>query len=73
MSETSILQQRLDELECKFAFQQETLEALNAEVSKQWTNIDTLTKQLQRLTDHMMSAETEPMEKAHDDPPPPHY
>ncbi|MBL4837055.1 MAG: SlyX family protein [Kordiimonadaceae bacterium] len=73
MSEISTLQRRLDDLECKFAFQQETLEALNTEVSKQWANIDALTKQLQRLTDHMMSSDTDTMEKTHDDPPPPHY
>ena len=73
MSEPSNLQTRLDDLECKFAFQQETLEALSTEVSKQWKNIDQLTKQLNRVAEHMMSSDADTAEKNQDDPPPPHY
>ena len=73
MSDPSNLQNRLDDLECKFAFQQETLEALSSEVSKQWKSIDQLTKQLERIAEHMMSSDTDNADGSHDDPPPPHY
>jgi len=67
------MQARLDDLECKFAFQQETLEALSVEVGKQWKNIDQLTKQLERIAEHMMSSDADTADGPHHEPPPPHY
>ncbi len=43
------IEKRLDELESQYAFQQETLEALNEMVTKQWELIDALNKKIKDL------------------------
>jgi SlyX protein len=74
MSDLSInaLNERLNELEIKFAYQQETLESLNAEVTKQWTAIDKLTRQLGIMHDQMTNM-TDDGSRPADEPLPPHY
>lgn len=72
MSEQETLQERLNDLECKFVFQQETIEALNTEVTKQWNVIDQLRKQLERMTDQIVTLEDQ-MGDPRNEPPPPHY
>jgi len=63
---------RLTELEIKFAYQQEAIESLSGEVSKQWTVIDRLTRQLGMMQEQIVSGTLE-ADKAQDEPPPPHY
>jgi len=63
---------RLTELEIKSAYQQETLESLSNEVSKQWTVIDQLTRKMGMMAEQIYSS-THDGGKAQDDPPPPHY
>lgn len=72
MTQNDSTSERLTEMECKFAFQQETIEALNAQVTKQWAVIDQLTKKLDRMTDQVLSIEDN-MDDARNEPPPPHY
>ena len=72
MSEPNELLERLTEMECKYAFQQETIEALNAEVTKQWTIIDQLMKKMERMTDQIVTLEDQ-MVDPRNEPPPPHY
>lgn len=62
----------MTELEIKFVYQQETIESLNEQVTKQWKVIDQLTHKLGMLHDQMSSMVYDG-EKASDDPPPPHY
>lgn len=66
------IETRLDELEIKFAYSQETIESLNEEVTKQWTVIDKLMRQLNMMNDQMATLAQE-MGKPQDEPPPPHY
>lgn len=72
MTEDDSLRERLTDMECKFAFQQETIEALNAEVTKQWSIIDKLMKKLERTTEQVASLE-DTMGDVRNEPPPPHY
>lgn len=72
MSDDDHFAERLNEMECKFAFQQETIEALNAEVTKQWGIIDQLIKKLAKTTDQVLSLE-DTMGDVRNEPPPPHY
>lgn len=72
MSEQKELQERLNEMECKYAFQQETIETLNAEVTKQWAIIDQLVNKLERMTDQIVTLEDQ-MGDPRNEPPPPHY
>lgn len=64
--------ERIDELEIKFAYQQETVESLSAEVAKQWTAIDKLKRQIGIMHDQMANMSDE-AGKPLDEPPPPHY
>jgi len=64
--------ERLTELEIKYAYSQEIIESLNAEVAKQWTAIDKLTRQLGIMHDQMANMADE-AGKPIDEPPPPHY
>lgn len=57
MGEANDLAARLDELEVKFAFQQETIESLNSTVTDQWAIIDRLEKVLSRLQDQVIELE----------------
>jgi len=63
---------RLNELEIKFAYQQETLEGLSAEVAKQWTAIDKMKRQLGIMYDQMSNM-ADDGDRPADDPLPPHY
>lgn len=72
MTEDDSLAARLTDMECKFAFQQETIEALNAEVTKQWAVIDQLLKKFARMSDQVVSLE-DSVGDARNEPPPPHY
>jgi len=70
-NETAKEIERLQELEIKFAFQQETIEALNAAVTKQWTEIDRLKSLIGLLQNEMAE-----LGEASGDPgnvKPPHY
>lgn len=72
MSETDTIKDRLQEMECKFAFQQETIETLNAEVTKQWQVIDALRNKLEQMTEQILTIEDSVVDNRKE-PPPPHY
>ena len=71
MTEIDGLMARVETLEVRSAYQDETIEALNATIIEQWTRIDDLSRQLARLTDRLQEADAReqpaPSEK------PPHY
>lgn len=66
------IDERLTELEIKFAYSLETIESLNDQVTKQWKTIDKLTQQLGMMHEQMATM-AEEMGKPQDEPPPPHY
>lgn len=62
---------RLNDLEIKFAYQQETIESLNETVTKQWNVIEKLRLQITRLEGRL--TEMSDWQGGGDEPPPPHY
>ena len=62
---------RIDELEARLTFQDDTIETLNATVTAQWLKIDALTRQVAALHDRLRETETSMPKPASE--PPPHY
>jgi SlyX protein len=71
MSDAKTLSDRIDALETKLMFQDETIETLNKTITGQWLKIDALTRQVAALSERLQEAETHGPGSA--DEPPPHY
>jgi uncharacterized coiled-coil protein SlyX len=65
------LAERIDALESKVMFQDETIETLNATVTEQWKKIDALAREVDALRDRLQEAEAGPPTPANERPP--HY
>jgi SlyX protein len=71
MNDIARLGERIDLLETRLAFQDETIETLNKTITEQWLKIDALTRQLANLSERLQEAETRAPGAANE--PPPHY
>jgi uncharacterized coiled-coil protein SlyX len=71
MSETTALSDRIDALEVRLTFQDETIEMLNLTITSQWQQIDALTRQVAALRESLREAESNATGPANE--PPPHY
>ena len=71
MSEAKTLSERIDALESRVMFQDETIETLTQTITAQWQQIDTLTRQLANLSDRLREAEASAPRPSNE--PPPHY
>ena len=71
MNDTKTLCERIDALETRLTFQDETIETLNKTITAQWQQIDALTRQLANLGERLEQAEAHPSDAANE--PPPHY
>ena len=71
MSEMKALSDRIDLLETRLTFQDETIETLNQTITAQWLKIDALTRQVAALSERLAEAETHAPGAANE--PPPHY
>jgi SlyX protein len=71
MSDLKTLAERIDTLEARLAFQDDTIEALNKTVTEQWSKIETLTRQFVHLNERLREAETQATGPTNDRPP--HY
>jgi SlyX protein len=71
MSGDAPLAGRIDDLEARLAFQERTIEELNAVVAKQWRHIDELMRLVRALEAHAQA--TSPIGDPRNEPPPPHY
>ena len=69
MSDVKTLSERLDALETRLMFQDETVETLNKTITAQWLKIDALTRQVADLRQQLAEAHTPDT----DEEPPPHY
>jgi SlyX protein len=65
------LSERIDALESRLMYQDETIEQLNATITAQWKQIDALTRQLTALSERLQEAETNHAAPASESPP--HY
>jgi SlyX protein len=70
MSDAKALSDRIDVLETRLTFQDETIEALNKTITAQWQQIDALTRQLAELSERVQEAEANAPAA---NEPPPHY
>jgi len=71
MSDKKTLSNRVDALESKLMFQEETIETLNKTITEQWLKIDALTRQVSSLSERLQEAEANAPGAANE--PPPHY
>ena len=71
MSDAKTLSDRIDALETRLAFQDETIETLNTTITAQWQQIEALTRQVAALNERLQEAENNA--PAATDEPPPHY
>ncbi|UVO27491.1 SlyX family protein [Bradyrhizobium arachidis] len=71
MSELTRLTERIDRLETRLAYQDETIEQLNQTITAQWKQIDVLTRQVAQLSERLQEAEANAPGPANERPP--HY
>ncbi|MBA2402234.1 MAG: SlyX family protein [Bradyrhizobium sp.] len=71
MSDANALNERIDALEMRLTFQDETIETLNQTMTEQWKQIDALTRQLAELKDRLQDAESNAGSAINERPP--HY
>ena len=71
MSELKTLDERIDFLETRLTFLDDTIETLNTTITEQWLKIDALSKQLASLNERLQDAESHAPGPANE--PPPHY
>jgi SlyX protein len=69
-SQDEALGERIDALETRLTFQDETIETLNKTITAQWLKIDALTRQLANLSERLLEAEAHAPGA---NEPPPHY
>ena len=71
MSDAKNLGERIDVLETRLTFQDETIETLNKTITAQWQQIDALTRQVAALSERLQEAEANSPGPANELPP--HY
>jgi uncharacterized coiled-coil protein SlyX len=71
MSDVTALSERIDALEVRLTYQDETIETLNQTITSQWLKIDALTRQIAELRERLQDAEGNAPGPANE--PPPHY
>ena len=72
-TEMEALHLRVEKLEERNAFQDQTIEDLNATITDQWKALDRLKRDVERLTSELSDMEQSIGAPAQRDPPPPHY
>ncbi|WP_087017567.1 SlyX family protein [Thaumasiovibrio subtropicus] len=71
--DTAQLRQRIDELEMKVAFQDDTIDALNNEIAAHQLALEKIQVQMQHLVERVKSASSSNLAKESEETPPPHY
>jgi SlyX protein len=71
MGDAKTLSDRIDALETRLTFQDETIETLNTTITAQWLKIDALTRQVANLNERLQQAETHAPDAGNEAPP--HY
>jgi uncharacterized coiled-coil protein SlyX len=71
MSDAKTLGERIDALEVRLAYQDETIETLNQTITAQWQQIDALTRRVAELREQLQEAASNAGGSASERPP--HY
>lgn len=72
-TQTQKLQQQIDDLEIKLAFQEHTIDELNDAVTQQQITLDKLNVQIVFLVNKLKSMEPSNIANMSEETPPPHY
>ncbi len=72
MTDDTRLSERIDALEARIAYQDDTIETLNQTVTAQWQQIDALRRLMAELSDRLRDAESNSRGVPANEPPP-HY
>ncbi|CAN5174339.1 hypothetical protein BH10PSE10_BH10PSE10_12650 [soil metagenome] len=70
---SSPLASRIEALEIRIAYQDETIDTLNKTITAQWKQIDALTREMSHLRERLDDAEMKSGAGPASEPPPPHY
>ncbi|WP_028134784.1 SlyX family protein [Bradyrhizobium japonicum] len=70
-NEIRTLSERIDTLETRLAYQDDTIETLNETITAQWKQIDLLTRKIAELGERLQDAEANAPGPVNE--PPPHY
>jgi SlyX protein len=70
-NEIKALSERIDTLETRLAYQDETIETLNQTITAQWKQIDALTRQITQFSERLQEAEANAPGPSNERPP--HY
>lgn len=70
-NEIKALAERIDTLEMRVAYQDDTIETLNQTITAQWKQIDALVRKIAELGERLQDAETNAPGPANERPP--HY
>lgn len=73
MTDDDTVARRVTALEERIAYQDETIEALNQTITKQWAQIDRLTRLVETLADGLRDAEARAAQGVPINERPPHY
>jgi SlyX protein len=73
MTDTQTLDTRVDALEVRVAYQDQTIEELNAAVTEQWKQIEALKRLVGKFGEQLEEAQNAAVFSAQPEPPPPHY
>ena len=73
MQDSEQLVARIEALEVRIAYQDQTIEDLNQSVLDQWKQLEEMRRQLARLGDRMEASEQRADQAGLPEPPPPHY
>jgi SlyX protein len=71
MTDVKTLAERIDALEMRIAYQDDTIETLNETITAQWKQIDALTRQMEELRERLQEAESNAATPTNERPP--HY
>jgi SlyX protein len=70
-TDAKTLAERIEALEMRIAYQDDTLETLNETITAQWKQIDALTRQMEELRERLQEAESNTAAPTNERPP--HY
>lgn len=73
MSDIQSLTNRIDELEIRLAHQDQLVEELNETITRQWKEIEFLSRHMAKLGERVHAVEENIGDPAPTEPPPPHY
>lgn len=69
----TLLEGRINDLECQLAFQEQTIDSLNNALSEQQLLISKMQTQMQFLVGKIKTIDSSPLADESEETPPPHY